>query len=169
MANLTTPQETDAATRQVGEIYEAFAYFIKVMQARGDLLPGHEDGVTGAQTRTLQALADGPHSMGTLSTRLYVHPSTASGMIDRLVAKGLVERQRSAADRRRVDVGLTEAGWRYVEHAAPSVVQCALDRLRRVPPEELGSLHGALQRLRAIFAAAVDDVVTQNGEGERGP
>lgn len=152
MGQADTAPAGERATRQVAEIYEAFAYFIKVMQARGDLRNGGDDGVTGQQSRTLQALKDGPHSMGVLSERLYVHPSTASGMIDRLLAKGLVARRRSTTDRRRVEVSLTPAGERFVAQASPSVVQVALDRLRAMPSEELATVHGTLQRLRELFA-----------------
>lgn len=158
----------DRQIAQVAEIYEAFAYFIKVMQARGDLGPHQENGVTGAQSRTLQALQAGPHTMGDLSASLYVHRSTASGMIDRLVAKGLVERERLAEDRRRVRVRLTAAGEAFVRQAPPSVVQMALDKLHEVPPEELAELHGALQRMQSLFTeAAADTTGAPRGKGDK--
>jgi DNA-binding MarR family transcriptional regulator len=48
--------------------------------------------------------------MRELSSRLGGHASTATGLADRLAARGLVERHEDAADRRVKRVSLTAAG-----------------------------------------------------------
>ena len=53
---------------------------------------------------------DGSMSMRELTTRLGGHASTATGLADRLAARGLVERHEDAADRRVKRVSLTAAG-----------------------------------------------------------
>jgi len=53
---------------------------------------------------------EGSISMRELSARLGGHASTATGMADRLVARGLVERHDDPGDRRVKRVGLTAEG-----------------------------------------------------------
>jgi MarR family transcriptional regulator, organic hydroperoxide resistance regulator len=53
---------------------------------------------------------DGSMSMRELSARLGGHASTATGIADRLAARGLVERQEDAGDRRVKRVSLTPEG-----------------------------------------------------------
>jgi DNA-binding MarR family transcriptional regulator len=53
---------------------------------------------------------DGSMPMRELSSRLGGHASTATGLADRLAARGLVERHEDAADRRVKRVSLTAAG-----------------------------------------------------------
>ncbi len=67
--------------------------------------------VTLAQYRTLVILAgSGPRRIIDLAADLSVQPSTATRMCDRLVRKGLVEREARADDRRVVWVVLKDAG-----------------------------------------------------------
>jgi DNA-binding MarR family transcriptional regulator len=68
-------------------------------------------GVTGPQGGVLRHLRDsGPASSADLSRSLYVTPSTMTGLIDRLVSSGLVERIKKANDRRVSMINLTPAG-----------------------------------------------------------
>jgi MarR family transcriptional regulator, organic hydroperoxide resistance regulator len=53
---------------------------------------------------------DGSMSMRDLSARLGGHASSATGLTDRLVARGLVERHEDAGDRRVKRVSLTAEG-----------------------------------------------------------
>lgn len=148
----------DSAT-SVLEIYDSFAFMTKFLMTRSAAWAKRSGDVTLPQARALRALANGPLSMGSLSQRLYVQPSTVSGMVDRLEAKDLVERCRTAADKRRVDVALTSAGREFVAAAPVSVVQLALDRLHELPPDELKNLHGAVMQLRGVLDGAVASVM----------
>ena len=68
-------------------------------------------GVTGPQLWALTTIAG--HEalpLGELSKKMYLHPSTVTGVVDRLEAKGYVSRDRSARDRRVVTVCLTPKG-----------------------------------------------------------
>ena len=58
-----------------------------------------EFGLTGAQARVLLQLAE-PVPMGQLAERLDCNPSNVTGLVDRLHARGLVERRVSETDRR---------------------------------------------------------------------
>jgi DNA-binding MarR family transcriptional regulator len=73
-------------------------------------------GGSGLTPRMLEALrhlgASGPLTVGEQAVHLGIGRATATELIDRLEAKGLVERMRDDRDQRRVFVWLTEEGWR---------------------------------------------------------
>jgi DNA-binding MarR family transcriptional regulator len=63
------------------------------------------------QYRALVALAvNGAQNVGTLAEALGIHPSTATRLCDRLVAKGLMMRTTSAESRREVTLALSASG-----------------------------------------------------------
>lgn len=72
--------------------------------------------VTLPQYRALVVLASrGPQRPSELAEALAVHPSTITRLCDRLVAKRLVQRATSPANRREVSIRLTEKGRRLVD------------------------------------------------------
>ena len=71
--------------------------------------------LTMRQTKTLFFLSDGPRRMSDVAGRLGVEMPSATSMIDRLVAKGLVARGRDPADRRAVVCSLTQTGTDAIE------------------------------------------------------
>ncbi len=71
--------------------------------------------LTMPQAKTLFYLADGPRRMSGIAGRLGVEMPSATTMIGRLVAKGLVERMQDPTDRRAVVCSLTPAGRDAVE------------------------------------------------------
>jgi DNA-binding MarR family transcriptional regulator len=74
------------------------------------------DDVTLPQYRALVVLASrGPQNMGALATELGVHPSTATRLVDRLVARRLVQRAPAPDSRREVVLSLTARGRRLVD------------------------------------------------------
>jgi DNA-binding MarR family transcriptional regulator len=75
-----------------------------------------DDDVTLPQYRALVVLASrGPQRPSQLADALAVHPSTITRLCDRLVAKGLVHRGESPANRREVSIRLTPKGRRLVD------------------------------------------------------
>jgi DNA-binding MarR family transcriptional regulator len=80
------------------------------MQAHNQAIAA-EFGLTGPQARLLVQLGD-PVPMGQLAERLDCDPSNVTGMVDRLHARGLVERRADEADRRVKYLTLTPAGQR---------------------------------------------------------
>lgn len=70
-------------------------------------------GVTGPQRLVLRVVGMFPGvSAGTLAGILHVHPSTLTGVLQRLVAQGLLTRSAHAGDRRRSVLRLTSRGAR---------------------------------------------------------
>jgi len=83
----------------------------------------HETGLTGSQLWVIRIL-DGtsPMKVTDLARRMYLHPATMVGLLDRLEAKGLVQRTRSDTDRRVVHVTITDQGLTMVRNS-PEVAQ----------------------------------------------
>ena len=74
-----------------------------------------ELGLTLSQLRVLYMLQGAPGTpAGAVAAQLKVRPSTATGVVDRLVRDGLVRRERDDLDRRRVRIWLTERGMRVI-------------------------------------------------------
>ena len=69
-----------------------------------------ELGLFAGQEQVIQALADGPMTMGELAATLRVRPPTASKTVARLGALGVLTRAVEDGDGRLVRVGLTPAG-----------------------------------------------------------
>jgi MarR family transcriptional regulator, organic hydroperoxide resistance regulator len=70
-------------------------------------------GVTGPQRLVLRVVGLFPGmSAGDLATVLHVHPSTLTGVLQRLVAQRLLARSDDPADRRRAVLRLTKRGAR---------------------------------------------------------
>ena len=75
-------------------------------------------GITGPQLWALKTICvNGSLSLGELSKKMYLHPSTVSGVVDRLEKKGFVVRDRGQEDRRVVTVNLTPEGKKLVKKA----------------------------------------------------
>lgn len=66
--------------------------------------------LTLAQYRVLGILGDGREAASVLAKKLAVSRPSITGVVDGLVARGLVRREPGCDDRRRIDIGLTDEG-----------------------------------------------------------
>ena len=107
-------------------------------------------GLTHPQYLVMLALwQQDPRSVKELGAALQLEPATLSPLLKRLEASGLIDRRRSAADERRLDVTLTEAG-RALRSRAESIPQAMMEQLG-MPVAELQAMQASLT---AIIAAA---------------
>jgi len=104
-----------------------------------------ETGLSLPQSFALRQLnPDGrPESMRALAQCLQVDPSAITGLVDRLEAKGLVERQPDPGDRRVKALVLTPRGKRVRAHLT-RIIDEPPASLRRMSPERLVVLRDAL-------------------------
>ena len=86
-------------------------------------------------------------SQSALARAVGVERSTMVGVIDRLQARGLVERRRSAADRRSYALGLSAAGRRLLARLKPMVRRHEKRATLRLDDAEKATLIGLLRRL----------------------
>jgi DNA-binding MarR family transcriptional regulator len=113
-----------------------------------------ETGVTGPQLWAIKTIAEfAPIKGADLARRMYLHPTTIVGIIDRLEARGLVSRTRSTVDRRIVELELTERGREMVINA-PDVAQGMLIKgLETLPDEKLRKVWEGLDELINMLGA----------------
>lgn len=104
-------------------------------------------------------------TMSSLAQGMSVPMSTATGVVDRLVKKGLLERGRSEEDRRVVTVSLTESG-REVIDDVKELLYSNLDRVRGILTVE--EFETALELLRKlILGFQKDERVSEKTVRER--
>jgi DNA-binding MarR family transcriptional regulator len=66
-------------------------------------------GLTQSELVTLEHLIKGPVGPGEVARQLEVTSAAATGIVDRLAARGHVERRPHASDRRRTELVITDA------------------------------------------------------------
>jgi|SRR5580765_2971550 MarR family transcriptional regulator, organic hydroperoxide resistance regulator len=106
-------------------------------------------GLSFAQAHALRMLdPDEPMPMSALAERLFCDASNVTGIVDRLEARGLVERRAYEGDRRVKALTLTQAGAEVRDRALAVMSE---------PPAAIAALPAADQRaLRDILRRAVE-------------
>jgi len=109
-------------------------------------------GLTGPQVWAMKVLAESaPIRVTDLARRMYLHPSTVVGILDRLEQHAQVTRTRSSQDHRVVTVSLTAKG-RETVSKVPQIAQgLLLNGLRDLSDEELQTTSEGLRRLVGIL------------------
>ncbi|WP_308015009.1 MarR family winged helix-turn-helix transcriptional regulator [Nocardia coffeae] len=90
-------------------------------------------------------------SVGELCAALGLDSGTLSPLLKRLEAAGLVTRNRSAADERRVEIELTEPGRRL--RAKACGLPAEIGEAAGMSSEDIGTLYHLLQRLNGALSA----------------
>ena len=106
-----------------------------------------EQDLTLPQLRALMLLSRGPRRMGEVAGHLGVSLPTATDLVDRLVAKGLVERRQGSRDRRVVECLLTPRGRELVEESLALRRSLMSAVLGRLSDEELRTVASAVRAL----------------------
>ena len=123
--------------------------------------------VSAAQLLVLDKLADAPaHSVNDLAERTLTHQSTVSVVVKRLVRRGLVRRQRSAADGRRTELALTTAGRSLRERATMETTVSIVDALDTLPRPRLQNMRACLDNLIALIDPRGDRAAVNSSDGD---
>jgi DNA-binding MarR family transcriptional regulator len=144
----------------------AVAVFLSEVEAAGyDLTP--------VQYAALAAVGAQPGiDQITLAGLIAFDRTTITGVVDRLVLKGLIKRQESSRDRRARELTLTGAGRRALRSVTPAVEAAQRVMLRGLTSQEAKEL---VRLLRKALAAANElsrapllDATTDRAARERG-
>lgn len=104
-------------------------------------------GLRARHVVALTLLRDlGEQNQSDLSAILGVDPTNVVALLNELEADGLVQRRRSAHDRRRHTVSLTAAGRARLEEVKPLLAGVEQRVLDPLTPEEQKTLYGLLTR-----------------------
>ncbi len=111
-------------------------------------------GLTGPQRLALRIIGAFPNiSSGELSRVLHVHPSTLTGVLQRLETQGLLARSRDKADGRRALFSLTRSGEKHATPVDFSVEGAVKKILKKANAEDMA----VAQRIILSLADALLD------------
>jgi len=113
-----------------------------------------ETSLTGPQLWTIKVIANEPNiRVSDLASKMYLHPATVVGILNRLETRGLIERIRTTIDRRAVNVALTKKG-KEIVLKSPEVAQGLLvNGLEKLTKIKLNEINDALTHLVKILGA----------------
>lgn len=104
-------------------------------------------GISLAQLFVLQEVAQRPAtSLNDLAERTATHQSSVSVVVKRLVERGLVTRQASSADKRRVQIALTPAGEKLLVGAPETIQVRLMAALEKLPSDARADLASLLSQ-----------------------
>lgn len=111
-------------------------------------------GITGPQLWALKTISQNENlSLSDLSRRMYLHPSTMTGLMDRLEKRGYVKRNRDQVDRRVIYLQLTAEGKKLVKRAPNPVQGRMIYGLRNMKKGELSLIYDSVKKLVEIMEA----------------
>jgi DNA-binding MarR family transcriptional regulator len=123
------------------------------LQEAGDL------GITPVQYAALQTVGNQPGiDQRTLARNIALDASTTGGVVDRLEARGWLERKTSTEDRRARQLTLTLSGEQALRDAVPVMLRAQEQIMAPLTESQ-----------RATFMELLQVLVTQNNELSRAP
>jgi len=123
--------------------------------------------ITLGQLQCLHEVTDlGQPTMGDLAEHLHLSPSTVTGLVDDLVARGLVTRLEDPADRRIVRVTLAPEGRRHHERHRRAHQQRLAKAFAALSDAELESISAVLERLYQAVVQSSKSEDSSSGSGD---
>ena len=105
-------------------------------------------GVTGSQLWVMQEVSTTPGiGVSELAERLSIHQSTCSQLVEKLVARKLVSKERSKEDQRRVGLRVTEEASKLLVNAPGPAEGILPEALSALPVETMLSLDSSLEKI----------------------
>ena len=108
-------------------------------------------GVTARQATLLWLVKRSPGlSLAELAAEEGISPPALSGYVDRLERAGLLVRERSTVDRRRVGLRLTDDGVKLMRRIRARRTTWLAERLDDLDPAQLAAIDAAIPALRRL-------------------
>ena len=141
----------DTRRQEIGRIVNSIR-LIKNVHAGYSRSLMRQHGITGQQLWALRIITSSPGiSLGELSERMYLHVSTGSALVDRLAAKRHLVRDRSAEDRRMLQLRVTPRGRRIIARVPPSGFLAMMQDIDRLSTREIRHLGEAMKILLKVM------------------
>jgi DNA-binding MarR family transcriptional regulator len=119
-------------------------------------------GVTGPQRLVIRVVGLFPGvSAGELAKVLHVHPSTLTGVLQRLVSQRMVRRIANPADRRRAVLRLAPRGKRINARRRGTIEAAVAAALAQSPPADRRAARRLLQRVADRLGATATALTTR--------
>ncbi|MFP4475627.1 MAG: MarR family winged helix-turn-helix transcriptional regulator [Desulfatibacillaceae bacterium] len=118
---------------------------------------GYEDLSVAQMQAVLVVRELGKTTIKNLAAILGVSPPSASTMVDRLVEKGVLTREQSTEDRRKVEVDVSPRAEKGMEKVEERMLNSFVELVRELGPEKSGQWREVLDSV----LAAIDKLVNQ--------
>jgi len=137
--------------REIAEVLDNLRRVFKVVH-RYSKRAEKVGGMTGPQVWAMKVLAEtAPIRVTDLARRMYLHPSTVVGILDRLEQQAQVTRTRSKRDHRVVTISLTAKGRETVSNVPQIAQGLLLKGLKDLSDKDLKTTSEGLRRLVGIL------------------
>lgn len=111
-------------------------------------------GLTAPQILVLQSIKDAePVTIGLIAKKISLSQATVTSIMDRLVSKQLVYRERSIIDRRKVHAYLTEQGKCVLAQAPTPLQEKFTEQFQALEAWEQSMILASLQRVANMMGA----------------
>ncbi len=98
--------------------------------------------------RILRGQRDNPANLSTIQERMIDKSSNTTRLVDKLIKKGWVRRQVCKANRRKVEIFITEKGLEILKELDPITEQNNQNILKNLSPLQMEQLNDLLDTLR---------------------
>ena len=142
----------------VAAIGEAVMRWQDATQAYDEAV-GERLELNAAERRTLSFLFPGPQPAGAIAAAVSLTPAAVTALIDRLEARGFLKRERSAEDRRKVMVDVTEKARAATARYYLPLAAAGERFMRQFSEEQLAFALEFLKGATAIQQKALDELV----------
>jgi len=139
--------------RKDEELLVALRRIIRAIDLRSKQL-SREVGLTGPQLLVLQNIGAQPNIMvRQIAENINLSPATVTSILDRLEARGLVNRVRSTEDKRKVAISLTGSGEASLQAAPLPFQEHFTNRFRQLEEWEQSQMVATMQRIASMMDA----------------
>lgn len=146
--NSASPEQAAQVLRQFRVVFNAVRSHFQQVEKRV--------GIGGAQVWALHVIRNQPGlGVSELARAMDIHQSTASNLLRQLVKRELVRTEKSAADRRGVQLFIEASGEQLLQGAPGPYEGVLPEALQQLPPATLGQLQ--LNLAEVIKALQADE------------
>jgi DNA-binding MarR family transcriptional regulator len=111
------------------------------------------DGLSTTEALALWKLRKGPCKASEIADKLGLSPSTITGILDRLEARGWILREADPEDRRAINIGPTKKLTEFMKGAKRSVSKALERTFSGLPPDLIDRLCADLSRVQELLEA----------------
>jgi DNA-binding MarR family transcriptional regulator len=143
----SSPVHSSASPEQAAQVLRQFRVVFNAVRSHFQQVEKRV-GIGGAQVWALNVIQHQPGvSVNELARAMDIHQSTASNLIRQLVKRELVRTEKSAADRRGVQLFIEAAGQLLLQGAPGPYEGVLPEALQQLPPATLDQLQLSLAQL----------------------